>query len=223
MASEHVIPRSNAAARRNPPVPAGLTAWHCLETASLSAGFFAPTPECNFSENGSVSKLSGSGQGFSLTSLQTETAGWIHKRAVWWTICLLTGGNIGSHQRVVSGEWHRPAWGGTCGPTRLLICPGHGDEGAAARAAIWPWPGNWVARRASCVSGTPSGRLRTDVVRCVCSGTTLEGRRVYQWLQASRRTAESDLGAADVRPGSLVRLTRSVIKWSDRTTILESL
>lgn len=156
MASEHVIPRSNAAVRREPPVPAGGTVWQAV-SLRLSAGFFAPSPECNFSENGSVSKLSGSGQGFSLTSAETETAGWIHKRAVCRTICLLTARNIGSHQRVVSGEWHRPAWGGTCGPFHLLICPGHGDEGAAARAAIWPWPGNWVARRALCVSVTPSG------------------------------------------------------------------
>lgn len=157
MASEHIIPRSNAAARREPLVPAGLAVWHCGEAVSLSAGFFAPGPECNFSENDSVSKLSGSGQGFSLTSFETEAAGWIHKRAVCWTICLLTGRNIGSHQRVVSSEWHRPAWGPSCRPFHLLICPGHGEEGAGAPPAIWPWPGNWVARRAFCVSVTPSG------------------------------------------------------------------
>lgn len=38
--------------------------------------------------------------------------------------------------------------------------------------------------------------MRTDVLWSVCSGTTLEGRRAYQWLQASRRAADSDLGAA---------------------------
>lgn len=131
MASEHIILRWDAAARREPPLPAGLTVWHCGEAVSLSAGFsLLPVQSATFS---SISKLSGSGQGFSFTSFETETAGWIHKRAVCWTICLLTGRNIGSHQRVVSGEWHRPAWGGTCGPVRLLICPGHGDEGAAER------------------------------------------------------------------------------------------
>lgn len=40
------------------------------------------------------------------------------------------------------------------------------------------------------------GRLRADVLWCVCSSTTLEGRRVYQWLQASRKTAHPDLAAA---------------------------
>lgn len=39
------------------------------------------------------------------------------------------------------------AWGGTCGPFSLLIRPGRGEEGAAARRpAIWPRPGNWVVR-----------------------------------------------------------------------------
>lgn len=98
MASEHIILRWDAAARREPPLPAGLTVWHCGEAVSLSAGFFLlPVQSATFS---SVSKLSGSGQGFSFTSFETETAGWIHKRAVCWTFCLLTGRNIGSHQRV---------------------------------------------------------------------------------------------------------------------------
>ncbi|TNN59598.1 hypothetical protein EYF80_030170 [Liparis tanakae] len=63
------------------------------------------------------------------------------------------GGNIGSHQRVVGGEWHRPARGGTCRPFFLMICPGCGEEGAAAEVAaassgrhLAPGRGNWVAR-----------------------------------------------------------------------------
>lgn len=52
------------------------------------------------------------------------------------TICLLTGGNIGIHQRVVSGERHSKAWGGTCRPFFPMICSECGEEGAWA--AIWP-------------------------------------------------------------------------------------
>lgn len=92
-----------------------------------------------FREHSSVSKLSSSGQGFSLTSFEKWTAGWIHKKAVCWTICLLTGGNIGNHQRVGSGERHSRAWGGTCGPFFLVICPGWGG---ATWATIWPRTGN---------------------------------------------------------------------------------
>lgn len=40
------------------------------------------------------------------------------------------------------------------------------------------------------------GCLRTDVLWCVHSSTAQEGRRVYQWLEAFRGAADSDLEAA---------------------------
>lgn len=52
---------------------------------------------------------------------------------------------------------------------------------------------------------------------CVCSATTLEGRRVYQWLQASRRAADSDLGAA-ARPSQKSGETNKV---GYQTTVTE--
>lgn len=69
---------------------------------------------------------------------------------------------------MVSGEWHRPAWGGTCRPSLLVICPGRGEDGAAARAAIWPRPGNWAARCAFGVSTAPPG-LFGNRCSAVCS------------------------------------------------------
>lgn len=100
--------------------------------ALLSAAFF------QLSQRTVLSKLSNSGQGFSLTSFEKWTAGWIHKRAVCWTICLLTGENIGSHQRVVSVERHSRAWGGTWRPFLLMICPGGGGSSSGAVRHLAP-------------------------------------------------------------------------------------
>lgn len=74
-------------------------------------------------------------------------------------------------------------------------------EGAAAWAAIWPQPGNWVVEvQAAGVRSVSvwlhQGCLRTDVLWCVRSSTAQEERGVYQWLEAFRGVADSDLEAA---------------------------
>lgn len=109
----------------------------------------------------------------------------------------MTGGNIGSHQRVVSGEWHRPAWGGTCRPSLLLICPGRGEDGAAARAAIWPpaWElGGEV--RVRCQYGSARAVWEQMFCGVFAPAQLRRGRRVYQWLEAFRGATDSDLRAA---------------------------
>lgn len=54
----------------------------------------------------------------------------------------------------------------------------------------------WVAGARSVSVRLHQGCLRTDVLWCVRSSTTHEGRRVYQWLEAFRGAADSDLEPA---------------------------
>lgn len=211
MASEHIIQRSKKVACRELPLPAGLTVWHCGEAVSLSGEFFAPCPDL-------------------ATLHRTEFCLKVERlRPRIFLNLFLKSGPQGEFIKEQSVEQFVFWQEGTLEATRgWSAVSGTGLPGAVPAGHSTAWfvrdtetrelrhgppsgPGLGIEWRGghSVSVWLHQGRLRTDVLRCVCASTTLEGRHVYQWLQASRRTAHSDLGAA-ARPS--MRLTRLAIK-----------